>query len=768
MQRTRLFFALHYILLGLPLQAYAENPDMVINNVWVNGVDRVIESLVLQQGSERYIECDVLVQLGIKREKLQQHPLQTKFCAVSTETIQSEQDSALQAIKLTIPADFFMDRQVDTDRLIPSKAELGGFLNYNVHYARFEDINEMSGLAELGVFKDFWIFKNDMMYRDDVENDQEQVLRLNTSFEIEFPEKYQTLTLGDTTTVYNPLLDSVRFGGISFGTNFTSYPDFIYWNVPTLRGSAALPSTVDLYINGVNMYQQNITPGHYNLNTGASIQQAGEAQVVVEDVLGNRTVQNFSVYVNSQLLKPGLNEYNVALGKLRYDYNYDSNDYRDFFGNFYFRRGITNSTTLGTNLTYSENVQNVGVLWTQAIGKYALLDTMASSSHSEIGEGYNLGASISRSSKRFGYGVSGKYYSSGYRGLGYSDTSQYIEYDNLAYLTIFNVPLINSLNINYIERTYYPNSEETVANNKLLTVGFSRMIGRHASMSFNYYKDFETEENDGAYISLSYNFDQLRSANFSYTSDNQADISYSRSSIGQNGMDYTLGASYAQDNGVGFNAYTALKMPAGNLYLSHDHDEDYSYSQADYEGALVWLGGKFALTKYVNNAFALVNVENIPEIEVYRGLTPMGKTNRKGHIFVHDIVPYVNYSLSFNQDQLDMYDNVPYSSKNVVAMNQRGYKVAFEVERTGLIILRLLTPDKQTFVVGSEVYLDPNSKEFVPVGSDGKAYLYGVKAGTYNLMLKTTGGKICHSNLEVPAFQAGQETEVRQFDLICQ
>lgn len=768
MQRTKLFFALQYVLLGLPLQVSADTPDMVINNVWMNGVDRVVESLVLQQGSQRYIECDVLVQLGLKREKLIQHPLQTKFCSVSTETIQSELDGSLQAIKLTVPSDYFIDRQSETDRLIPSKAELGGFLNYNLHYARVDGFNETSGLAELGIFKDYWMFKNDLIYRDEVEDNQDRVSRLNTSFQIEFPEKYQMLTLGDTFTVYNPLLDSVRFGGISFGTNFTSYPDFIYWNVPTLKGSATLPSTVDLYINGVNIYQNNITPGHYNINTGASIQQAGEAQVVVEDVLGNRTVQSFSVYVNSQLLRPGLNEYNVSLGKLRYDYNYEPNDYRDFFGNVYFRRGITDSTTLGTNLTYSDDVQNIGLLWTQAIGKYALLDTMASSGHSDFGDGYSLGAAVSRSSRRLGYGVSGKYYSPEYRGLGFDDLGQNIKYDNLAYLSIFELPIINNLNINYIERTYYPNSDNAFSDSKLVTVGFSRMIGRQASFAFNYYKDFGDIENDGAYISLNYNFDQRRSANLSYNVDEQVDLSYSRSSITQNGVDYTVGASYQQDDGsVGYNAYTALKMPAGNLYLSHDEDDDFSFSQADYQGAVVWLGRKVALTKYVSNAFALVNVENIPDIEVYRGLTPVGKTSRKGHVFVHDIVPYVNYNLSFNQDQLDMYDSVPFTSKNIVGMNQRGYKINFEVERTGLIVLRLLTPEKQTFAVGSEVYLDSNSKEFVPVGSDGKAYLYGVKAGTYNLMLKTAGGGACYSKLEVPSFQAGQETAVQQFDLIC-
>ncbi len=178
-------------------------------------------------------------------------------------TIQSEQDLALQAIKLTVPGDFFSEQQLITHRLTPSKAQFGGFLNYNLHYDRDEEVDQMSTLAQLCIFKNYWIFKNDMIYRDNVEEFQDQTVRLSTSFEMEFPEKYQKLTIGDTNSFYNPLLDSFRFGGISFGTNFTNYPDFIYWNVPTLNGSAALPSTVDLYINGVNQYQQQVTPGHY-------------------------------------------------------------------------------------------------------------------------------------------------------------------------------------------------------------------------------------------------------------------------------------------------------------------------------------------------------------------------------------------------------------------------------------------------------------------------------------------------------------------------
>ncbi len=98
--------------------------------------------------------------------------------------------------------------------------------------------------------------------------------------------------------------------------------------MPSLQGSARVPSTVDLYINGVNIYNQRLALVDYNLLMGAQIQQAGNAQIVVEDVLGNRSVQSFPIMVTNRLLRSGLNEYSVAAGKLRYNYNVDSSDYR--------------------------------------------------------------------------------------------------------------------------------------------------------------------------------------------------------------------------------------------------------------------------------------------------------------------------------------------------------------------------------------------------------------------------------------------------------
>ncbi len=75
--------------------------------------------------------------------------------------------------------------------------------------------------------------------------------------------------------------------------------------------------------------------------------------------IGNRTVNLFQ-FMSPRNYSNQAERINFSAGKLRYDYDYVSDDYREFFGNLYFRRGITDSTTLGTNLSYSKDVRMLG------------------------------------------------------------------------------------------------------------------------------------------------------------------------------------------------------------------------------------------------------------------------------------------------------------------------------------------------------------------------------------------------------------------------
>lgn len=747
---------------------HAAEDNLILSNVWLNQVDRDTEVLVFEQDQQLYAECSVLKQLKVKVELMSRSGRKPEFCLLTAAGIKSELDSSLQAVKIELPGNYFEAQSLsESPLLMPDKASLGGFVNYDLYFEDAQGSREYSALSEIGLFRDYWLLDHAMLAKhvEGGEGKRSEMLRLNSTFSIDFPQNYTRLVLGDSTTVMNPFMNSLRFGGLSFGTSYTERPDFIYWNAPTLRGSAALPSKVDLLLNGVSIYQQQVTPGDYVLQTGASIQQGGDAQVVVEDVLGNRTVQTFPLMINNRLLLPELNEYNISLGKLRYNYNIENDDYREFFSNLYFRRGVSHATTLGFNAAYSEEVQNLGLMWTQSAGKIAVLDMYAAGSRSAQEDGYSAGTALTRSWRKVSAGASIAYASHGYRILGYQDSLSVPKYDILAYLNVYDVPRVGSVNANYVQREYYDDAEGYSVDSKMLNLGISRSFSSSLTLGLTYFNDFAPEGDQGVYFSLNYNFDSSRSLYASHSTEDFSRLQFVQNNVAETGLDYTLGA-YQRGGDVTYQAYGAYGTRFGDLTAQYLQSPDYDSSMLSYRGALVVLGKKAALTRYVDNAFALVQVGDYADVDIYRSLSPMGATRKDGSFFVHNIVPYVTYDISFNQDQLMIDDKIDYSSKRIIALDKRGYALNFPVYQTRLIVARLLDEQGQILARASEVYLNQSKSEFFPVDGEGKVYLYGLKPDVYAVTVKTAGGKSCSAVLTVPA-EASEQSAAKPLDLLC-
>ncbi len=97
-----------------------------------------------------------------------------------------------------------------------------------------------------------------------------------------------------------------------------------------------------------------------------------------------------------------------------------------------------------------------------------------------------------------------------------------------------------------------------------------------------------------------------------------------------------------------------------------------------------------------------LKIGDYQDIDILRSLTYVDKTNKKGYAFVHDIIPYVKYDISFDHNQLPIEDKILYSNKQVTALNQRGYRIEFPVLHAKQIKLRPVDAHHQPFVAGSE------------------------------------------------------------------
>lgn len=751
--------------MGLASDQIMESNE-ILSTIWINGLDQHAEILLVNESDQYYVECQVIESFKIKIDLLERYSKNDHFCLVSKSPLQAEFDASTQAIKLQIPANFFVNDDPDTFFVKPQKASLGAFLNYDLFYVKNQGSNDFNALAELGVFKNNWILNNSMLYKRDTkaESDQNAVTRLNTSLDVDLSDSLTRLTVGDTTSISNALMSSFRFGGLSLGTNYTDRPDFIYWNIPALKGSAVLPSTVDLYINGVSIFQQNVTPGDYNLQVGANIEKAGQAQIVVEDILGNRTVQSFPVLISNRLLKKDLNEYNISLGKIRYNYETKPDDYRDFFTNLYFRRGIGAQTTLGVNVSYTKDLQNLGLMWTQGVGTYFILDMVALASRTDTQKGYSAGVALSHNFGRFNLGLSSKYASSDYKILGYDDGFTVPKLENLVYLGLNDLPIVRNFYVNYAEQLHHKNNISS-QDRRILTAGFSRQINSNISIGAGYSKEFGNQNDSSAFFTLTYDFGRSRKVYFDYSTDGNTGLNYAQTSLGQVGLDYTFGVE--RNNGqMVYDLYGLMKTNVGDLTVQHVEFDPLSQTQLNYRGAMVWLDGNLNFTKSVDNAFALVRVGDYADVDVYRSLQPVGKTNKKGYVFVHDIIPYVNYEIGFDENQLPIDSKIPYSNKKISTLAQRGYVIEFPVYQAQNVVIRLLDTSQRLFPAGTEVHLNNPEQDIYPVGSDGLVTLYGLLPGKQQLTIYTTGGNSCKSELNI-AERPSEQQQTQVLNLLC-
>ena len=465
--------------------------------------------------------------------------------------------------------------------------------------------------------------------------------------------------------------------------------------------------------------------------------------------------------VTSKLLRPGLNEYNVSLGKLRYNYNLESSDYRDFFANTFFRRGISNSTSLGINALYSQDIQNLGLMWTQAVSNWFLFESVAQASHDDRNDtNFSYGLSLSKDIGRFSFGANSKYTEQHFKFLGdeLNNESSYPKFENLVYLGISGVPLLQNINLNFAEQKYYKNETFERDDRRIFRAGFSRQIGRKMILGLNYFNETGDRSDSGATLSLSYSFDSQKTLYMSHSTAEDSNVQFVKNDTNQVGFDYAFGAN-RRNGEILYNVDGRLKTEVGDLELSHQQSDSYRESQVYYRGAVVMLNKKFNFTKAVDNAFALVKVDSYPDIDIYRALNHVDKTNKEGYAFVHDIIPYVKYDIAFDENQLPVEDKILYSNKQITALNQRGYAIDFPICHAKQVTVRPVNAQGKTFDAASEVYVNNSDGDVYPLSSDGTVTLYGLIPQTYHLTIKSKEEQDCKAELVVKDKQTEQNNQ---------
>ncbi|HRO04849.1 MAG TPA: fimbria/pilus outer membrane usher protein, partial [Terricaulis sp.] len=144
------------------------------------------------------------------------------------------------------------------------------------------------------------------------------------------------------------------FGGVQLGRHFPLAPREINHPLPRLAGEAESASAVELYVDGALSARAQVEAGPFALEDAPLISGAGQAQLVITDMLGRQQIISRPFYVSTALLRPGLSDWTVSAGAQRRGFGAEDFDYGAGFAAARYRVGVSDHFTAEAALEWTE------------------------------------------------------------------------------------------------------------------------------------------------------------------------------------------------------------------------------------------------------------------------------------------------------------------------------------------------------------------------------------------------------------------------------
>ena len=97
----------------------------------------------------------------------------------------------------------------------------------------------------------------------------------------------------------------VRLGGAQVKSDFALRPDLVTMPLPLVSGTVAVPSTVDVLVNGDRVFSQQVQPGPFQIPQLPVVSGASTISMAVTNALGRQVLQNLAVLRQRRIARAG-------------------------------------------------------------------------------------------------------------------------------------------------------------------------------------------------------------------------------------------------------------------------------------------------------------------------------------------------------------------------------------------------------------------------------------------------------------------------------
>ena len=557
-------------------------------------------------------------------------------------------------------------------------------------------------------------------------------IRLDTAYTYSNADSLRQFIAGDYITDGLSWTRPVHLEGMQLHSDFALRPDLITFPLPSLTGSAAVPSTVNVLANGNLVLSSQVGTGPFQTPQLPVINGAGNITMTMTNAMGQQVTVNQPFYTSSLLLKPGLQQFSAQAGLARRNWGTIDGAYGKMAGAAIFRRGISPKLTLEASTENTVGEENIGGGGVYEIGSLGVINGdvavtqgdglwggLYSLGAQHIGQIVSLGGQWIEATKNYrdvaamnGEGVSRRQVSAffslaskrfGSIGAAYGDVQQ-------------DAPVIQ-----------IPFNQAVPLTNRIVSFNASQLWHK---MNF-YFDDFINLTGEGNYNGLeggiNISFGHRSSVDVGGTNDGIAftQVQQSAPDIGDWGYDAYLSA------GTSFNQFGEVeyKSPIGILLAGVDTGVGPTTVQLEAQGALSYVDKGLFPSNTIYDSFAIVDTNPLKNVQVYQENRNIGNTGKSGKLLVPDMRSYDANLVSISPGDVPLDVTLDNDQITVRPQDRSGVVVKFPMQISHGALVKIVDAEGKPIDVGSTVTLHSTGIMF-PVGYDGDVYMKNL--GTKN------------------------------------
>ncbi|NJC34264.1 outer membrane usher protein [Sphingomonas jejuensis] len=656
-------------------------------------------------------------------------------------------DGPRQRLMLDVPPDRLpttTHRGSRRDR-VRTVADTGALFAYDVYGRAGSGGSSLSAWTEQRLFGDLGTLSNTgSLFL--TERGPARYVRYDTHLRRIDEDRALTITAGDLFTGALAWNGSVRLGGVQVARSWRVRPDLVTVPLPRFAGQAAVPTAVDLYIDGTRQSSTSVEPGRFVLDDLPVVNGAGDLTVVTTDAVGRQVATTVPFYVAPQALRRGLTDFSIDAGLLRRGFGVRNLAYGSAAAAGTVRHGLTQRLTVEAHGEASGNVAvaGAGIVWSP--GLWGAVNASVAAGQARGRSGTQITVGYSYTTRRFSVGAEHVERGPGYADLASFDLGQLgqrLRSDRVS--GSLSLGRFGSVGIGYLAAR-----REDSGSIRLFNASWSAHLNERIAIFAAVNHDLG-RRSTAAQVRLvvPLGASRMTGASAGLATDGarglSAQLGLGRSAPSDGGLGYTVDAALG---GGRIDGQASLDWRArafrGEAGVSTVAGRTAGW--VGMSGAAILMDDAVYIANTTPDAFAIVRTE-APGVPVRFENQKVGVTDRRGRLFVPALGAYQNALYSIDPIALPDGMLADVVERRVALREGTGAVIRMPVRHTASAMATLVDDAGQTIAPGARARFGDGREALV--GWGGLLLLEDVQ-GTVTVRVTRRDGSDCTASLSVP------------------